>query len=989
MTAPDLHQPSFVLWPLQNSRTAYAPVALPVILVVPHRRTADGEPVLNSEIQDLVFRIEDVQRRVPVAGEDNQGVFVPNLARYEEIVTDLALAARKIPVSEQRFEDRQTGASKEFSDVVDGDLMVYTTEGGNLTDRVDHYQHADYYDLSTIFIETYDLYPFGKYVFSWNAQYYARITTSRDELFCIDDNTLRLARTAVVFDHPGDVHQDFIEKIPDLYFQGERPDQDSFVKFLRPFADVLQDVFDEVEFLKRLNSIDHIPAPYVPYLAHLLGWSLPFFPGSTDVMRRRVLKNARRLQTLKGSKRALRELFEVFGYAIDVINVWFSADGKRLLAPGDPSTPEEKIEREVLVRADPLLSDYNESGFGGIHIPLVHRPLDNITVEAWIVKTSSSLYDDLLAAVDSWASLENDTVAEDIDGFLVSTALQGALNAGPAMGYSQVLVNQEVGGINDRLVGTRRPLNRNTVTYDGFRNELVVGFDHYLDLASDERLFVFATYEREHIVLPDQLADLRSNRFDISILNSITGDQANPQVLEYLLEFVINLKAFHSLIRKIIFTISHTSVYNVTDFCAGRDQIEAPGTVAGEAQVPPAIIPTDADAACTLEGSNRGFKAEDLKYRSDVLTGLVEEFDAWKRLDETCALNPEGQDRRYADTSIDVDQDGEIREQACKIDPPKGDYCYTGRPKDFVEVTSTVPLTDTWRCQPCELGMGEGLYFTRAPESGDFGGEFRYDNVNNIRRSLLEARYVRAMVFGQDLQYTQESALSDRVFHGRPQFHINMPQLHIQKDNLFIPGHRHPTMNKLPSDYTSSWFVTPWDNQAHAPCPGDSPQATLVWSIEEQTDESEDFVYDQSVPLIYLGNGIEADITNLGQHLNTGTEPLVVTHSIYAMGGGHEAITFDGSVVETGTGSDEIDASVACIGDIGAIFDSASPGIDLPPDISYASPVEWEEFTAIPALAPSNSGGPATTYSIVSGSLPPGVTLNPNTGEISGTPTDT
>jgi lysophospholipase L1-like esterase len=57
------------------------------------------------------------------------------------------------------------------------------------------------------------------------------------------------------------------------------------------------------------------------------------------------------------------------------------------------------------------------------------------------------------------------------------------------------------------------------------------------------------------------------------------------------------------------------------------------------------------------------------------------------------------------------------------------------------------------------------------------------------------------------------------------------------------------------------------------------------------------------------------------------------------------------------------------------------------PEFSYEdSPFSWGEGSEIEEAAPTSTGGPITSYSIVAGSLPDGVSLDPDTGVISGTP---
>lgn len=55
------------------------------------------------------------------------------------------------------------------------------------------------------------------------------------------------------------------------------------------------------------------------------------------------------------------------------------------------------------------------------------------------------------------------------------------------------------------------------------------------------------------------------------------------------------------------------------------------------------------------------------------------------------------------------------------------------------------------------------------------------------------------------------------------------------------------------------------------------------------------------------------------------------------------------------------------------------------PAISYSTPVSWVAGEAVTPIVPSNAGGPATSFSAVSGK-PAGITLDPATGRISGTP---
>ena len=58
-----------------------------------------------------------------------------------------------------------------------------------------------------------------------------------------------------------------------------------------------------------------------------------------------------------------------------------------------------------------------------------------------------------------------------------------------------------------------------------------------------------------------------------------------------------------------------------------------------------------------------------------------------------------------------------------------------------------------------------------------------------------------------------------------------------------------------------------------------------------------------------------------------------------------------------------------------------------PTSISYSSPFTWsKDLTVVSELPSGNAGGPVTSYTLQSGSLPTGISLNASTGELSGTP---
>lgn len=948
----DKHQPSFVMWPLQNARTAYRPVYLPVILVVPHARDSTGRGIMDSNVWNVTFMIEEAPGRARVAGYEYRGIYIPELERFRVDVTAKQLAARKINLPAQRYEDVD-GNEVDFENATDQDFLIYTTENGSLTDRVQFTPHADYYDLSTIEIETNDLQPLGKYVISWNANYYRRVITANGELFCIDTSVDRLARRAIVFDHPGVIHQEMLEKTPAFIYE-DFYDNDPHAQFYRPFADALQDLHDESGFLESINHIDYIQANHIPYLAHLIGWDLPYFPGATDAMRRRALRNARRLQALKGSRRAIRELFDIFGYTIDIINCWYREDGLEYIAPDED--PTIGLTSDIVCRAEPMLVDYATDGFGEITVPLLYRPEGNMTVEAWLVKTTSPLYANLKSLADSYEDLEGGTCATDPDGYQISSVLHGQLASGSVVGYSQVLVNQDAHGLTSNQTGFG-PINEYGIRYQGFQNTLQLTFDRYLQFESDEKLFVFVTYEREKVTVPTKLMDYRSNRFDIRILEEAHGTDVDPSVLEFLLGFIIRLKAFHSLLRKIIFTLTLEDVYNVTDFCVGGENIQAAGTDAGEQQVPPAIIPTETTAVeCNEESLSRNFKDADLDYRARVLAGLEAEFQAWKDLDGRFAISEEdyakyqplsnimfpveygdsdgecdwtwrGQDRKLYDPDFDPDHDVDVRAPACDLTGNIDDYCYQGRVKDELATELSIPLTDTWRCKPCALGMGNGFYYVYSTDIAEWcnaTGCIDLTDISNLRRSMLEGLLVRVLAFGGQLRYTNKAALDDTHVNPKDNVAVRRPSLGIEKDNLMIPGHRPITMGNLLNDFTHpTWTLRPWDDILHVHCAEDAPaNVTMDSEIVIDTNGDEQLSYDPNVPLIYYGNGRVPDIPSLSDHTWQGTTEPLVTHKIFTTAPTSEYVILEG-MVHTDTLTGFTGDAICLPSEVGKIYDSA------------------------------------------------------------------
>lgn len=950
----DRFQPSFVLFPIQNARTGLREVNQPVVLVVPFSRTADGIPVSDSGISNVRYFIEDAPGKVPVAGFQNAGIFVPDFERFSITLTALQLADSRIELEGLPFFDQDTGQSKQFEDAVEGDTFQITLDRGihggpGVTDTLTYLPDANYYDLSRFTIDTEDLKPFGRYNFVWQADYLRRIITDDEEFECISDPSL--ARLSILYAHPGEVHEAILQRlVPSLYFGAECAPlgEDLFAQFVRPFMDVLQDIFDEQAFLERANHVESIPAQLIPYLSFLLGWDLPYFPGSTDNIRRNVLRNARRLQQLKGSRRAIIELFEIFGFTVDIVNLWYSQQGTELLAPEADGT----IGLETVCQTEPLVSEYTTSGFGQLEVPLLFRPESNITITAWLVESGSSAENDLRATLglidQDPTALESTSCVVTPDGFLMNPSITVS---SPVIGFSEVLVDPVSGMAVEQAQVNEAPLNINGLTYDRDTNILSITFDHYLEF-NNSALYILATYDREKIVVPESLDNSRSNRFDISILFR-DGEQPTSQVYEFLLDFVIRLKAFHSLLRKIVFTVQLTEVYNVIDFCLGGQNKQAPGTDAGELQAPPAICPVE-DPEC---GEDRGFSDQVKALRSAIIGGLEEEHAAWKALDgqydipaderplleslsrlaipepdgASCEYNPRGQDRVLDAGTKDFDHTTDDREKLCSLTGNADDYCYKGRVQADLLVERRLALQEYVRCRPCGLMMGNGNYYESplAPETPVTGSISRCDR-EAIGRSYLDTLFARVKSYpSPTIHYTDRPYFRSDLLESNEFFAIRRPSLEVEKDNLFFPGHRFVNMFAIESDIeVTEYDFRPWDAIFFL-CPENLPtDAPTLDDLDPQlvtnTDGDEELVFNE-ITLVYFGNGLVPDISGLDSHED---RDYRVTHQIYTTAS--EAYADSAGSPITQDSLVFTDVGAICTDD--PIFRSANRNCDCPDD---------------------------------------------------------
>lgn len=956
------YSPSFLRFPVQNARTGYQPVYIPLILIVPGRKLPNGTRLANSGVISAKYYIQDAPDSALVAGFEHRGLRVPSQSLFTLNITNLMLADVYLDITGYGFYNPSDPTTKKtFEQAVEGDVFDYTTIVGKITSTIPFYPDADYYDLSKFSIDVVDLPAPKSYIFVWEVDYYSRIiiddiNSAIQGPFCISDN-VQITRFNMLYQHPGDVHFEMIRKTPAFFFtEGITLKNSPVVQFYRALADVLQDITDEQEFLNGINHINKIPAQLLPYLSYIIGWDLPNFLGSTDSLRRAILRYAVTLQKLKGSKRAIVELFSIFGFEIDLLNLWYSTDGKKLIAPGE-KLPATYKSQQILVRTvcqiDPLISNYNTDSFGVQVIPLIHKATGNISVIALQVSDGTLINE--LNNLITQLSLNPDFLIGKCGvspkGFLISDFIQELLigsNAGQILAFSEVLIDSTTGeGV--AYVGSQPPIINQTISYNNVENVINFKFDHHMVFGTS-KLFVFALYERQLEIVPLELLNLRSNRFDVNIISRVNGDDIDTDTIQYLLGYLYRLKAFHSLLRKIIFKLNLLDVYNVTDWCSPDFN---------NLQVPPPQEKSIPTSKCneSLASGDPNDKAYNLKL--DIYRALTDEFENWKALDKThsgggtleptparlnpivkintptektitnsCQFTKYGQDRVVADFNTDFDQTEDTRESLCAIISPTPDFCFKGRVQAEVNVDITMILNEIIRCKPCSLGVGSGFYWLIPTNDSilklDGFGRYKGQNNHSFLGSKIDSYNHPSP---KALKYSDRPYLQSDEFEKNTYLGYQRPNLEIQKDNHLFPSHRFPNNNNLLNDFTSEWAAKPWDNK------NDDLNAKLIIG----TDGDQYLIYD-SKNFIIKGNGLLPDISSYSVHDD---RSFVVTHKIYiASAANHPAIELDSSIVIlTNDDGIELNSSVP----FGPIFKSYNRNCNR--DFKSGYPAEYDRFS--------------------------------------------
>lgn len=724
-----IHNPSFVLFPVNNNRTGWRPFGAPVLLVVPHRRTISGIPLGNSQVFNVKVFIEDVPRTARVAGHDHIGLKYPDKELFTFNVDSMGLSDRLIKVEDYDF--FRSEVPIDTVQATYGDKFYYTTSSG-VTAQIDYLPGANYYDLSDILIDFEHL-PSDKYNLVYQAEYFTRILSEdqRQEFLCLDTNTISLALLKFKVKHPGAVIEEFERLTPAPYLTNAERSQDTTLALYRPFTDSLENIYDEQDLLESVNWVYDTPPETIPYLSQLLGWDLPYFPRSLDRLRKAVLRRTVEFQNLTGSKRAIVELFRLFGFEILITNLWWSSDGKVLIRPDDKQAfgyEDEQISTLPIDQIETVIIDWSDNGFGQFSIPLLFRPqtqpsvsqytalLDggDVTIEAYVVNKDSQAYV-RLAEICNKIQLDpkyfgnnSGGLKTDINGYFRSTYINQQLEGLQIDGHSQCLVTGKMGQVAQAGGnGPILPISADGIAFNRNDNLLNIVLNGDLNL-QNQSVFCFVYYHRFEYSVPQTIKDLQSNRFDVQIVTQELTEFADPVVLEFALDFLDRIKAFHSLLNKIIFTVELNESYSVTDWCVGGDFSQRWDIDAGKLQVPPAIIPNlpdDITVCSKLDPKSLGYKDTDILLRLRLLSNLPDEYAVWEKLDartdqptgatrlpllspadgrSKCKFNYLGQDR-VLDTRID--------QRTIEIGPsPNSNSIQSGYSNNFQE--SPVDLID-------------------------------------------------------------------------------------------------------------------------------------------------------------------------------------------------------------------------------------------------------------------------------------------------------
>lgn len=603
-------RPFWHFLPYINNRTGWKPIGFPAILIVPFGIDGNGNLLTRTQPRSIEISILDTIRRNKVSGHQNIDLFYPDRELFTESLSVADISRRMIDTS-----DFQT----------DSDWIYYTNRMG-LIGKIPLVTNGLYYDISDILVDVENL-ESGRYELSYKAIVNRRIYDNNNAIICIEDDKTDAVYNNVDFVHPGEIIEELKKNTPSVWFSNIKLAQEPLFDLYKPLSDCLQNVYDEQTLLSRINFVNHSYPETIPYLGRLLGWDIPYFPKSLDSLRRNIIRYTTSLQKDRGTFRAVNELFKIFGFEILVRNLWFDLDNNLI----NPSYESGQIRIQKNNIIDILDAEVVAPGFYKNEVPLIRRPDSRFDNTSFIRVSSDVKFTGYVVSRNSEIHLRiNDALSSELSGLFDD-------------------IEQYDGMIHQHIVNIDKNNNIISETYDRkiFNSDSIeINFiDPYVSFSLDgswndenEIIYLFAEYEHQGIIVPDELINKRSNFFEIKLVKSIDLDSEVGLILDHMLEFLYRIKAFHSLLKKFIITIENDESYLVTDYCYGPNLSEIPHLDSGEQQIPPAVNVGDLEQCTNI----KPFKEIDYAYRTRLLKNLISEYEVYLQYD----------DREFANTLI-------------------------------------------------------------------------------------------------------------------------------------------------------------------------------------------------------------------------------------------------------------------------------------------------------------------------------------------------
>ena len=940
----NLNQAVFNLFPYNNNRTAWRPVSFPIILTVPFSKGLDGSPIDNGNIyidetNAIQISIEGAPDRAKVVGHTNIGRYVPDQSLYVVNISYQELLNRQISQSLYPIYDENFVETDDFSKAK---YFKYTTNTG-VIDYIEYIRHTTYYDLSDIEIPTEDL-PIGLYYLKYHTNSYKRIVVN-DQLVCIDTESVIENSSRILINHPGDVLSEFYYSTPSAYVEDTSKSKHPLVQLYRPFTDILQDIYDEQNFIENANWIYDCDEQMLPHIAATLGWDIPSISDNAGT-RRALIRKITEIQKLKGSKAAIEKIYQIFGYQI-FIN-WLDTQNK-------------PVRYEDSINVDILLYNYYSDKFITLDIPLVFKPEHTSNIPFNINKSSDITIYAIAAKPETASELlqvsEFSNFTIDADGIITPEELLN-LNIDNDNTSIVVIKNGVVNTVRNN--GVSPPLSDNSIVYDKEHNTLSISINRKIE--GDEKLFCYAIYNKV-----TQISE-QTNKFIIQILDD-SQEVIDQHSIDFINSLISNIKSYHSQLAYTQSVSNLGETYLVNDLCAGGDYYQRRDTDLGKLQVPQAIIPTDGCGA----PEDLGYKRSDIQYRNAIINDVLKEFYITKTYDSrndsifssniptltkvNGTFSHYGQDIIEPDSKSDVyyysiepenyinkiggginkyEQNIESSTNSNSPLPLKSevlstsnglsktldtsDFCMRGRVSDTVTGSNTILIKEKVSSKLCGVSYGVGVYYTFPAKSAVVvAGTSNPQNTSKTARtqysgqskSYGEEKHKEALIGTKANSYLGD--LSRSIDTNKVTLHysdrgeiypdskkmlaLQRPSLDIQKPNMHLPGCRFPMYSNMETDYISTSIkARPWDSAFSKVCGPfntcNKRPSYLNATITIGTDGNEYLIFDD-VNYIAYGNGIKADIENYGDNSTSISESYII-HRIYSTAKpSHPAITLD------------------------------------------------------------------------------------------------